>query len=298
VRIPLLTSWPPALHRRDNQGRDVSQAYQKQCLDSWDACGFQVLSVNSRAEIANGLQVPLGVETIQVGADAQARLGRPLPLIADMIRLGAERNPGGTFALTNADIVLAPDFDLSGLARGLRPGTALVAHRVDVDGPEQRHGRLYGPGFDFLLVHAADAANVPDFGLAVGAPWWDHYLPTLLALAGVDVRVVSDRFAYHLAHEDRWRFDWWLDLGESYARQLRDRIRTVPSAAGATQLEQAIIAATGTASLRTQLGRIARAFTEKGRRRAMERQLLGLSDRVIAYLDRCCTASVRQIESR
>jgi hypothetical protein len=46
----LYTSLPPAAPRKLS-GRDISGAYQRACVRSWRDLGFNVVSLNTRAEI-------------------------------------------------------------------------------------------------------------------------------------------------------------------------------------------------------------------------------------------------------
>src|ERR1700681_4601960 len=49
--VTLFTSLPPGTTRMVN-GRDFGTAYQRACIDSWIAAGFDVVSLNPDSEIA------------------------------------------------------------------------------------------------------------------------------------------------------------------------------------------------------------------------------------------------------
>jgi hypothetical protein len=216
--------------------------------------------------------------------DAGARLGRPLPHIADILKVGVDR--GGVFAITNADILLSPAFDLARVAGELAEGTALIAHRIDVAAPDERSGKPYPVGFDFFVLHARDAARIPELGLWFGAPWWDHWVPIALALAGVDVRVVREPCAFHLQHEERWNLDWWMELGLSYEAELDAwSARLVEPSARAQALRHALGETRRLPSLRRRLRWLWNARTAGGRRLNARQRLDLLSWAAVRHLD-------------
>src|SRR6266850_7857022 len=51
ARVTLFTSLPPGTTRIVN-GQDFGPAYQRACIDSWIAAGFDVVSLNPESEIA------------------------------------------------------------------------------------------------------------------------------------------------------------------------------------------------------------------------------------------------------
>jgi len=218
-KIPIITSLSPTMARRGQDGADIGKDYQRVCVDSWIAEGFSPVSVNSEREMERGHTLPLGTTALMVKNDAESLAGRPLVFFDDMLATAA-KSGAPHIAITNADVVLQPGFDLYGLISALPPGKAVVAHRTDIARPDEREGTTYQCGFDFFALHRDDLARVPDFGLVFGLPWWDHFLPTILWLRGVQLIDFGDRFVFHLLHDERWRPEVWRRVGMRYVKRL------------------------------------------------------------------------------
>jgi hypothetical protein len=200
-------------------GRDIGESYALHCIASWHAAGFSPISVNSAAELANRPINAKGVQILSVKRDAMARTGRPLVFLEDMLAAALSLE-SDWIAITNADILLDPQFDLAATVFRLRPGEALVSKRTEIERPEDRSGPTYELGFDFFAVHRQDLARIRDFGLIFGEPWWDYILPLILLLQGVDLARSAEPFVFHLRHEERWKREIWCDMGWSCAEQL------------------------------------------------------------------------------
>lgn len=216
--IPLISSIPRAL-QRVSDGQAVGGSYLQQCVDSWFAAGFQPISVNAQRELKGGLVLPQTVHSVSTREDARKVVGRPLVMMHDILRAGCGATTS-VFCIANADVTLEPSAQLLAQLRALPPGRALIARRLDIKTPHSRAGLVYPSGFDFVALHATDAARVPDFGMVFGAPWWDHWLPAALALMDVEVQVVHEPFVFHLWHGDRRDEEPWYRLGERYAAQM------------------------------------------------------------------------------
>ena len=217
--IPLVTSLPPVMARRGAEGSDIGPSYQQTCIDSWIAAGFAPVTVNSEREAARGLETRAQVAAVVVESDAHSLANRPLVFVHDMIAKAAAFE-GTHVAITNADIVLRPGFDLHRLIATLPRGRAVVAHRTDVARPEDTEGTLYRSGFDFFAMHRDDLADILDFGMVFGLPWWDHFLPTMLWLRGVELLDFDAPFVFHLLHDERWRPELWRRVGTRYIELL------------------------------------------------------------------------------
>src|SRR4051812_21576635 len=87
--IVVLTSFPPNLVRFN--GGEPMEDYDRLCLQSWIACGFRVIAVNTSDEIHSlSVRYP-EVEFIPAKRTARSLYGRDTPFIADMLSLLAER---------------------------------------------------------------------------------------------------------------------------------------------------------------------------------------------------------------
>ena len=214
--IPLFTSIPPSVSRRDENGNEIGAAYQESCIRSWIAAGFKPYSVNGPDDV---VPFPELVEVIRVPRTAKELHGKPVVFIADLFAAAHAVTPGPVMII-NADILLRPAFDLAGMVANLPPDKARIAHRIDVDRVDSTAGTPEYAGFDIFIAHAAQLARLPEAGFAVGLPWWDYYVPMALYSEGVVVRVLQDQFAYHLKHQQKWDRPSWLKFGIIYSDAL------------------------------------------------------------------------------
>jgi hypothetical protein len=181
-----------------------SVEYQDMCLRSWREAGFDPISVNSPSEL-----LCHHVPSITTLRDAATLVGKPLIFISDLIMAASEEARGEPFGIVNGDILLDPKFDLSNRVLSLDPGSAIIAHRVDIQTPDSRLGLTF-PGFDFFALNPKRV--FPDLGMVFGMPWWDHFL-ALMLIANGPTKQIRQPFAYHLDHPQAWDGILWTKFG-------------------------------------------------------------------------------------
>ncbi len=122
---PLITSIPPRMSRVDASGAEIGPEYQRRCIESWRAAGFDPISVNSVREPA-----PEGVTVVTVDRDAEHITGRPHVFVSDLIQCGARSvaDSGDVFAIANADLIFSPKARLSRFDRDV----LLMSRRIDI----------------------------------------------------------------------------------------------------------------------------------------------------------------------
>lgn len=225
--VPLLTSLPPRLERKLPGGAEIGVLYQRQCIQSWLQAGFFPISVNSNAELFSNtglmdLAADLGVELVSTARSASNLTGRSHNvLLTDLLNVAVIKSHGEPFGIANADIFLRHASSLREAVQGLRPGQFGFTRRVDLTDPSRLAGIPYRHGFDFFALHPADAHKVPDIGLALGVPWWDHYLPALLSVHGGEAKALPSSCVYHLEHPATWENAVWATLGYHFLKQFR-----------------------------------------------------------------------------
>jgi hypothetical protein len=217
--IPLFTSIPPRFKRQSPEGHDVGREYGRRCIDSWRASGFAPVSVNSADESEGDLVSLSQIDQVRVGRDARSDYGKPVTYLADFFAAICEHTRG-PIAITNADILLQLQARDHALLASLTPGQCLVAKRFDFDSLGAGQAREYPDGYDFFACHSDDLRGLSPISLAIGMPWWDHYLPLVMALNGVRAVPVHTPFAFHLAHEDRWDHAQWLHIGNRFLAEI------------------------------------------------------------------------------
>lgn len=285
--IPLFTSLPPRMKRFDAGDKDISDAYAMACVSSWIDSGFKPVTVNSRMESPCILDAHEdaheAVEKRLLDRDARGLYGRPFPYLSDMLAEMRRHGPG-VIALTNADIMLRLSADCQRTIRGLMPGQCVVCKRMDVDSPKALQGRPYSSGFDFFAFRTEDLAGLETGELALGVPWWDHYLPLWFYLSGKDRVAIGGASVVHLEHEERWDKKMWFSVGAQVLPMLSgqfDRAAAAPRVAPYLTEASRAERVAGLDYLRYLKGQ----FSESGRRRNAKRGLLRLSRLNVRTLD-------------
>jgi hypothetical protein len=234
AEIALVTSIPPRM-TREQQGRNIGEQYQADCVASWVAAGFKVLSVNVRAEIPALAQRFPAVEFVPVDRDAASVAGRPTPLIDDLL-LTLARQPQDIVGIINADLCMETGRDWIQPIKNSVASTILIGHRLDlihwstVPGELVASGDPYDEGFDlFFFEKSAIAQCLTGAGaeryFSLGMPWWDFWLPTALALQGYRVAKMEEPLAGHLVHPIKYDPAIWEYMGSQFIDYVRHHVR-------------------------------------------------------------------------
>ncbi len=224
----LVTSIPPKIKRVGPNGEMLGLEYMQSCVDSWINSGFTPISVNSRREFATTPKHIKGVEYVFVDRDANAFVGKPLVYIQDMLRIGANRSEG-FFVLTNADILLKSSKDVFESLSRVCSGQFIAERRFDIPSTDCISGVKFSDGYDFFAFNSEDILSYSDEGFVFGVPWWDHYLPLKMALAGLEKIDIEKPFVYHLRHSERWDPDLWRMFGSVFMRIISKELEQTES---------------------------------------------------------------------
>ncbi|MEM6387948.1 MAG: hypothetical protein AAF718_17110 [Pseudomonadota bacterium] len=216
--IPLFTSIPPTLNRKNSNGNEIGAAYQSICLDSWITSGFAPVSVNAAAE-AGELGEDPRFEKRRLHRSAADVYGKPIVFLEDFL-LAAAENPTQIVAITNADILLDFSADQQAALRNLGRNDCVVMKRRDIERPDQRHGAHYPYGYDFFAMPARALVDISCGLLAIGVPWWDHFLSLFLMHRGMHSVDIGDG-VFHLSHNERWDEEAWINVGAVFDQILQ-----------------------------------------------------------------------------
>jgi hypothetical protein len=205
--VTLFTSLPPATTRIVN-GQDFGPTYQRACIDSWIAAGFDVVSLNQRSEIEQLRKYDFPISYLVSP--------NPRPQIAEFLT-EASRCPTELIGIINADCLLLsyPAF-VQGIMSGARDGLVMV-ERVNIDPGSLLPTGQTCLGFDAFFFNKADAARVTiDPELSVGQPWWDYWFPMEFAVCDVKLLRLQSPIIFHLDHEQGWSQTRWLYYGRKF----------------------------------------------------------------------------------
>jgi hypothetical protein len=199
----LYTSLPPTAPRKF-AGRDISVAYQRACVLSWRENGFNVVSLNTRAEIDILAKIHSDVIFQETASDR--------PRIVDFLETIAHAD--ADFAgIINADCMLLEKIATPPILDAAQSGL-VIAERLNFN-PED--GQLTGAscyGFDLILFCRQVIAELGfDDQITIGTPWWDYWLPLAVQQAGGELFIPSAPIMMHLDHPQNWSWKNWLWQG-------------------------------------------------------------------------------------
>ncbi len=221
--LPLFTSLPPAMRRYDKSGSDIGRDYQQRCIASWIDNGFAPVTVNAAAEDIGHVIGDQPVEIHRVTRDASAEIGKPLIFLEDVKTAILER-ADGPVVFVNADIEISMSERTRQWFTNLSPGKCAFLKRLDVDDPDAETGEVFADGFDLCAFHTEDLRRIDMGPFVIGVPWWDHWLPVAMIMAGLDhVGPEEAGIARHLIHEDRWDPMFWRKYGEVFKELILER---------------------------------------------------------------------------
>lgn len=215
--VQLFTSIPPRISRADGAGREIGQAYQADCIESWIDAGFDPVTINARSE---RVEPESRLQRVTLERDASEITGKPHPYFGDLLSAVAERTKG-PFALVNADILIPSSAALDVKVASIRPGEMIIGRRLDV-AQLGASGTPYLYGYDFFAAHGEDVAALTETHLIFGAPWWDHFFPLAMHLQGVQITQLEPQII-HLQHDERWDFPTYRKLGDRFIAEIGPR---------------------------------------------------------------------------
>ena len=215
----IVTSIPPVFSRKDAQGNEIGDAYLTRCVQSWRACGFDPVTVNSVNEPLHPLIDGLGVKVLRVPRDASALTGRPHVFLGDLLDAARTLSRDRVF-IVNADVELEMTPEARARLETLGPMQAVAVRRRDHTGDKTTAEPPYDCGIDLFGAGHAVLADIDCGDLVFGMPWWDHFMPMMLLWRGADFVDNTGVNVWHLDHEGRWNKKQYVSSGREFIRLL------------------------------------------------------------------------------
>ena len=176
---------------------------QQRAVDSWIHQGFEVRSLNRASEIDVLHEAFPAVRFHQAERDAGAVFGKPLVYLDDLFEVArAEQLP--VFGIVNSDIVFRDKLPIREAVIDEASRRLVFGSRIDVEHFEQKWGELYWSGFDYFFMGQDDIALYPKSDFAIGAPYWDYWVPLMPILRNRVPLLATDAMALHKKHEQAW----------------------------------------------------------------------------------------------
>lgn len=173
---------------------------QQRAVASWLALGFRAVSLNTADEIAQLKDHFPQVEFITVNRDGKQMAGKPYVFLDDVLRYLRDASGSRVCGIVNSDIILRASSELTSYIWHEAEDALVYGSRVDIQSADAEEGSLYNRGFDFFFFDRSVIARLPKTNFMLGVPWWDYWVPVGFRLAGVPIKRLDSRIAYHVWH--------------------------------------------------------------------------------------------------
>ena len=229
----LVTSVQPGIVRYRGKV-EVGTEYTRQCVESWSAAGFSIISVNSPAEakVVRELGLALQVEEIPYSGP---------PLIRDMVRV-AGSSTSLLMGIINSDCALYPFPDLIRHLLDQSRDSLILAERIDINPVDQSFITNPIGGFDAFFFRQLPDSIIADidasYAFRLGDLWWDFWFPCVFLANGLPVRQCMLPLLSHLEHERNRKPEVYLRNGELFRRELMRLARAKPGGLLSEVLDQ------------------------------------------------------------
>lgn len=209
--VVIVTSIAPKNHEK-----------QRIAIDSWQALGFSVVSLNIQSEIDQLQPLYQNVLFHAVTRDAHSEAGRPLVYLDDML-LYLRQHGTKIGGIVNSDIYLKADSNFRFFIAQESVNSLVFGNRINLpsiddiylqslDWIDNTVGK-YEHGFDYFFFDTSVIDLYPTEAFCIGMPWWDYWMPAALLPTNVDLKFLDSRVAYHVVHPTNFSDLAWRKYG-------------------------------------------------------------------------------------
>ncbi len=184
---------------------------QKAALDSWKQLGFDVVSINSEAEIQVLTPHFEDINFITATRHAGKESGKPYIYFDDFLAY-FEKSSDKICGILNSDIHLTNNH-LKTLVSVEAPDSFLFGCRLDVDSLTTQQGNIFVDGFDYFFFDRKFINVYLRNDFCLGLPWWDYWAVIVPMLNKVPVKKLISPVAHHISHPINWDDKNWRRLG-------------------------------------------------------------------------------------
>ena len=180
---------------------------QLKAIQTWENMGFEVISCNVAEEIKLLQLFFQQITFVELSRSGKEQTGKPFPYIYDILQAIKQNchNKGGICGIINSDIFLKhlPKEALQSYF-DLTPDTVLILHRYDTEDESDTKGEYYFSGIDAFFFLNNYLHVFSDQGFMLGRPEWDHWFLGEAVKAGMQVKEIKNKIAFHIKHKQRW----------------------------------------------------------------------------------------------
>lgn len=217
--------------KQSNQQDDVvivtsiapkNQEKQLAAIDSWQALGFSVVSLNIQSEIDQLQPLYQNVLFHAVTRDAHSEAGRPLIYLDDIL-LYLRQHGTRTGGIVNSDICLKADSNFRLFIAQESVNSLVFGNRINLQSIDEVYLQSldwidntvgkYEHGFDYFFFDTSIIDLYPTQEFCIGMPWWDYWMPAALLPTNVNLKFLDSRIAYHVVHPTNFSDLAWRKYG-------------------------------------------------------------------------------------
>jgi hypothetical protein len=118
-----------------------------------------------------------------------------------------------TFCLINSDIELFESKDLIKQVEGSE--TLYIANRHNYN-TDKSISTIYRDGIDAFFIHKKHLNVYPQSIFCFGQCHWDYWIPYRAMVAGIDVKYIDNKIAFHKNHKAQYSQDMWQKTGRYF----------------------------------------------------------------------------------
>lgn len=202
--------------------------HQYSCLKGWMKQGFEVVSINTREELAKIVSADRRFNRINfVEAHRSAdHIGKPLIYIDDLISHITTSHKDWV-GIINSDIMPSDDASkviLEKHGESLGSGSMVYSRRTDIN--ILSNGQIsdkskFSYGFDMFFSMAGSMMTIGRSHLVFGAPWWDYWLPINCCVNGIHTFEIMEEIGFHVRHDMNWSEEAYKACGIEFLNALR-----------------------------------------------------------------------------
>lgn len=199
-----------------------NQEKQRVAIDSWQALGFSVVSLNIQSEIDQLQPLYQNVLFHAVTRDAHSEAGRPLVYLDDML-LYLRQHGTKIGGIVNSDICLKADSDFRFFIAQESVNSLVFGNRINLSSLDDLYLQSldwidntvgkYEYGFDYFFFDTSIIDLYPTEAFCIGMPWWDYWMPAALLPTNINLKFLESRIAYHVVHPTNFSDLAWRKYG-------------------------------------------------------------------------------------
>ena len=166
-----------------------------------------MISCNVKEEIDQLQELFSQVRFVELLRSGKEQTGKPFPFIYDIL----QTLKSSTYTENEICGIINSDIFIRNLSEEVieeylswHEDTVLTLHRYDIEDEFDIEGEYYFSGIDVFFFYSKWLTVFPDMGFMLGRPEWDHWFLYEAKKAGMQIKEIKNKMAFHIKHKQRW----------------------------------------------------------------------------------------------